>query len=51
MAKTEELKAISSTLSALCDYRKLYALNTKERIEFDETIEKVYKTLIKTIND
>lgn len=51
MARAEELKAMSSTLSALCAYRNLYSLSNKELDDFNNAIEKVYVNLIRVINN
>lgn len=51
MASTETLKALSSTLSALCAYGNRYSLSGKDKQEYEDTIDKVYATLIKEINN
>jgi hypothetical protein len=51
MSKASEMKALSTTLSALCAYKKLYALDRKEQEKFDEAMHKVYNSLIILINN
>ena len=46
MSKASEMKALSTTLSALVAYGRLYGTDK----EFDDAIEKVYNSLIKQIN-
>lgn len=46
-----ELQALAATVSALCAYKKLYALDKKEEIIFSDAMEKSYNSLIKAINN
>lgn len=50
MSKTQEMQVLSTTLSALVAYKRLYALDRKDKEKFDEAMEKVYNSLIKQIN-
>jgi hypothetical protein len=50
MASTETLKTLSATLSALCAYKRLYALGNEEQIVFNNALKKVYVSLIEEIN-
>ena len=50
MSKASEMKALAATLTALVAYKRLYALDRKEKEKFDEAMEKVYNSLIKQIN-
>ena len=50
MARIEEIKALSSALTALVIYDKTYGLNKEEQKEFDEAMKKVYNSLIIQIN-